>query len=111
VRALGGILVVLAFFYAFYAGVMTVWSYIQVAGVVDKAWEDQGRSGAASVRAAIVRGATEAGVPIEARFVMVGEDERRMSVAVRWSFPAVSFKGDTFLDVPLSLQRSFDKLP
>jgi hypothetical protein len=100
-----------AFFYAFYAGVMTLWSYFQVAGVVDKAWEDQGRNGAPSVRSAIVKGANDAGVPLDARFVAVGEDERTLSVAVRWSFPAVSYKGDTFLEIPLSLQRSYEKLP
>lgn len=110
-KALGGALVALAFFYAFYAGVMTLWSYIQIAGVVDKAWEDHGRSGASSVRTAIVRGANDAGVPLDTRFVAVGEDERTISVAVRWSFPVVSYKGEVFVAIPLSLQRSFEKLP
>ncbi len=110
-KALGGILVALAFFYAFYAGAMTLWSYVQVAGVVDKAWEDHGRNGAASVRAAIIKGGNEAGVTLDGRFVLVGEDERTMAVAVRWSFPVISFKGDTFLEIPLSLQRSYEKRP
>jgi hypothetical protein len=111
VKALGGALVALAFFYAFYAGVMTVWSYIQIAGVVDKAWEDQGRHGASSMRAAVVRFANDAGVPLDTRFVLVGEDERTISVAVRWSFPVIKYKGEVFVEIPLSLQRSFDKLP
>ncbi|MGH7390612.1 MAG: hypothetical protein ACREM3_14305 [Candidatus Rokuibacteriota bacterium] len=110
-RALGGILVAVAFFYVFYAGVMTLWSYLQVAGVVDKAWEDQGRSGVPAMRTAIITGAHEAGVPLDARFVLVGEDERSVAVVVRWTFPAVSFRGDTFVEIPLSLQRSYEKLP
>ncbi|HSE93249.1 MAG TPA: hypothetical protein VLF19_08080 [Methylomirabilota bacterium] len=110
-KALGGAFVVVAFFYVFYAGVTTLWSYLQVASVVDRAWEDQGRNGAAAVRTAIVKGASEAGVPLEVRFVQVGEDERIMAVAVRWSFPAVSFRGDTFVEIPLSLQRSYEKRP
>ena len=110
-KTLGGILVALAFFYAFYAGVMALWSYIQVAGVVDKAWEDQGRNGAGSVRTAIVKGANDGGVPLDVRFVAVGEDDRTVSVAVRWSFPAISYKGDVFVEIPLSLRRSYEKLP
>ncbi len=109
-RALGGILVALAFLYAFYAGVMTIWSYLQVAGVVDKAWEEQGRNGANSVRTAVIKGASHAGVPIDARFVAVGEDEHTLSVAVRWSFPVISYKGGALVEVPLSLERSFEKL-
>lgn len=110
-KALGGILVALAFFYALYAGGMMVWSYIQIAGAVDKAWEEQGRNGAGPVRTAIIKGAAAAGVPLDVRLVTVAEDERVLSVAVRWLFPAISYKDDVFLEVPLSLHRTFDKPP
>jgi len=110
-KALVGAFVALAFFYVFYSGVMAVWSYIQIDGVVDKAWEDQGRNGPTAVHAAILNGAAEAGVPVDARFVVVGEDEREVSVAVRWSFPAVTYKGESLIDIPLSVQRTYEKRP
>lgn len=102
-------LLVLAFFYAFYSGVMVIWSYLEVSGAVDRAWEEQGKNGASSVRAAIVKHAADAGVPLDDRLVQVGEDDRSLSVRLRWSWPVVSYQGETIVEIPLSMERAFAK--
>ncbi|OLC32006.1 MAG: hypothetical protein AUH81_16880 [Candidatus Rokubacteria bacterium 13_1_40CM_4_69_5] len=99
-------LLVLGLSYASYAGLLAAWSYLELSGVVDQALADQARSGAGLVRAAIIKGAQEAGVRIDGRNVVVGETERALAVRLEWSWPVIAYQGREILEVPLSLERS-----
>jgi hypothetical protein len=37
----------------------------------------------------------------------VAADERGLSVQLRWTWPIVTYQGTTWVEVPLSLERSF----
>jgi hypothetical protein len=102
-------LLVVGLFYALYAGFIAVRSYLDVSSAVDRALEEQARNGAASVRAGIVKHAGEAGVPLDDRLVQVGEDERSLSVRLRWSSPVITYNGQHIIEIPLSLERGYAK--
>ncbi len=99
-------LLAIALFYLFYCGVMSVWSYFAMAGIVDQAVEDRGKT-AAPVREYIIKSAAEAGVRIQDRHVVVTSDERQLYINLRWTFPVVTYKGEDVVEIPLSLERAF----
>lgn len=106
-KVLVALLLFVGLFYGVYAGAMAAWSYLELSGVVDKALADQAKNGPEPVRAAIIRGAEEAGVRIDDRNVAVGEAERDLSVRLTWSWPVVTYRGRQIVEIPLSLERSF----
>lgn len=100
------LLLILAFFYVFYCGAMSIWSYLALSDIVERAVLEHGKV-AGPVRNYIVRGAAESGVPIQERNIVVTSDERSLSVNLRWSFPVVKYHGEDVLEIPLSLERGF----
>lgn len=100
------LLVVVVFFYAFYNGAAAIMSYMELSGVVDRALEERGRSGAVAVRDAIVQGAGQAGVELREPNVLVSEEGGVYSVRVQWTWPVLSYQGKDVLEIPLSLTRS-----
>lgn len=103
----GLVLVVLG--YAAYAVMMSAWSYMQVAEVVDHA-VSQPPAGSATtpalLRQAVLTRASEAGLALDADNVTVAEMEQGgLQVKVAWTHPVIVVNGDTVLAVPLSHSR------
>jgi hypothetical protein len=104
------LLVAIGFVYAFYTGSLAAWSYFEMSDVVEKALEENARAGAAPLREAIVKAATDAGVRVEERQVVVAEEERLVRVRVRWTWPVMNYGGEDVLTVPLWLERAVTRL-
>jgi hypothetical protein len=101
-------LVVVAFCYAAYAGMMSVWSYYQISVAVDEALalKPGDRYDTRDVKRKVLHGANEGGVPLNERDVMVTDAGRGVVVNVMWTWPVVIYKGETVLAVPMSVKRS-----
>lgn len=108
-KALLLVLVILAFFYAFYTGAMAVWSYFQMWDAVDTAVQEHGKAGATAVRGSLLHSASEAGVPIQERQVAIEEDSAAFNVRLQWAWPVITYKGETVLAIPISLERSLKR--
>jgi hypothetical protein len=109
--AWGLVLVVLG--YGAYAGMMSAWSYLQVAEVVDQAVSNPPAGSATNpmlLRQAVLARASEAGLALDGRNVVVAEVERGFEVQVAWTFPVIVMNGDTVLAVPLSHTRGVDRV-
>jgi hypothetical protein len=106
------LLVALGFVYAFYAGAVAVYSYYQVAGIVKETVTE--RTGvdryerADRIKRDILKKAPESGVPLTERDVRVTEDAQTLRVLIRWSYPAIFYKGDAVLSIPLKFEKSFE---
>jgi len=109
VKAAFFVLLAIAFFYAFYCGVMSIWSYFAMASIVDQAVTERGRTAAAPVRDYIIKNAAESGVNIQDRNVVVTTDEHHLNINLRWTFPVVTYKGEDIVEIPLSLERAFGR--
>jgi hypothetical protein len=108
-KALALLAVALGCFYLFYAGAMAAWSYFTLSSIVEDAVYEHGRAAAAPVRAGILRAAAAAGLALDDGQVTVTADDRALHVALRWTWPLVTYQGVTYLEVPLSLERSFER--
>lgn len=100
--------VIVAFAYLAYAGMMSVWSYFQVAGAVEEALEARSlseRHDPRGVKQAILTSVNQAGVPLQEHDVTVTASERALAVSVVWTFPVVIYKGESVLAIPLSVER------
>jgi hypothetical protein len=106
-RALALLLVAIGCFYLFYSGAMAVWSYLTLSGIVEDAVQERGRTAAGPVREAILRGAAASGLALDEGQVLVETDERALNVHLRWTWPLVTYQGTAYVEVPLSLERSF----
>ena len=94
--------------YAAYGAMMSAWSYLQVAEVVDQAVSNPpggSATNAALLRQAVLARAGEAGLVLDARQVIVSEVDRGLEVQVAWTYPVVVVNGDTVVAVPLSHTR------
>jgi hypothetical protein len=101
--------VIVAFAYLAYAGMMSVWSYFQVAGAVEEALEARSlseRHDPRAVKLGILKSVNEAGIPLQETDVTVTASERALAVSVVWTFPVVIYKGESVLAIPLSVERS-----
>ena len=106
------LLVALGLAYAFYAGAVAAYSYYQVTDLVkETVWERAGvelSERADRIRQDILKKAPESGVSLSERDVRVTDDNRTLRVLIRWSYPAIFYKGDAVLSVPLSYEKSFE---
>jgi hypothetical protein len=62
----------------------------------------------AEVRNGIVRNAPRAGVVLEPQQVMVTSSSLGLKVQVSWSYPAVTWGGSGIVNIPLSIERTFE---
>jgi hypothetical protein len=102
-------LVVLAFFYVFYAGSMSIYQWFQIRSLIDETLEPRNLRELATpgdVRTRIVRQANEAGIPIEEREVTVVSADRELRVNVMWTFPVIVYNGESVLAIPLSVKKN-----
>jgi len=65
----------------------------------------------AEVRNGIVRNAPRAGVVLEPQQVVVTASSLGLKVQVSWTYPAVTWGGSGIVNIPLSIERTFDPLP
>lgn len=105
-RLFGWLLIAFVFFYGVYSAAMSAWSYIELSSIVEEALAEQARNGGGAVTRAIITGATEKGIQLQESNVFVNEVNRVLVARVKWSFPAVRWKGDDIVEIPLSLERS-----
>lgn len=108
-RTLGLLLVAIGCFYLFYSGAMAAWSYLTLSSIVEDAVQERGRAAAAPVREAILRGAAASGVALDERQVLVEADERGLNIHLHWTWPLVTYQGTSYVELPLSLERSFTR--
>jgi hypothetical protein len=101
--------IIVGFAYLAYAGMMSVWSYFQVAGAVEEALEARSlseRHDPRAVKQTILTSVNQAGVPLQEHDVTVTASERALDVSVVWTFPVVIYKGEPVLAIPLSVERT-----
>ena len=102
-------LVAVALAYVAWAGMMSVWQYFQVSGVVDDVMQPRSIAelgSAGAVKSKIIKESAESGVPLADRDVSVTVDNRVYSVNIMWTFPVIIYGGEPVLAIPLSLRRT-----
>ena len=106
------LLVALGLVYAFYAGAVAIYSYYQIGDIVKETVKErmgvERHERADRIRRDILKKAPESGVSLNDRDVRVIEDSQTLRVLIRWSYPAIFYKGDAVLSVPLSYEKSFE---
>lgn len=93
-------------------------SYIEVGGLVDRSVNDAiqrrkaavaaavpDRDFATHVRSGVVTGAKRAGIVLEDDGVQITEGHEGVRITVQWSFPAITYGGQTVISIPISLTR------
>jgi len=111
VRALFWLLVAIGLAYAFYVGAVAVWQYYEIKGIVEEVVGESmpaerfGRT--ALVTGNILRKAAATGIVLDERGVFVTEENRQLRVLIRWSYPAIVFRGEVKLSIPLAFHGSF----
>ena len=102
-------LVAVAICWLAYAGMMSIWQYFQVSGVVDDALRARNVADigtARTVKDKILKASAESGIPLDAGEVSVSFENQTYSVNVIWSFPILIYQGQPVLRIPMSLTRT-----
>jgi hypothetical protein len=101
-------LVIVAFCYLAYSGMLAAWSWIAVQNAVDEIISKEGIESVPipEVRSRVMKAANEAGIPINEKEVLVTKEEKGVQVEIFWTMPMVVVKGEPVLAVPLSVKRS-----
>jgi hypothetical protein len=100
--------VVVAFGYLAYSGMIAAWSWIAVQNAVDEIISKDGIESVPipDVRGRVLKAANEAGVPITEKDVVVTREDKGVQVEIIWTVPVITVKGESVLAVPLSVKRS-----
>jgi hypothetical protein len=61
----------------------------------------------AKVREGILRGAEDAGVDLSPENVAVSVENNVLDVRLSWGAPMVKYQGHTYLELPMTMQRSY----
>ena len=107
-----GLLAAIGLVYVLYSAAVMAYSYYQVMDIVSETvkeragGEHDGR--AARIKQDILKKASRDGVTLNERDVSVTDENRTLHVRVSWSYPAVVYKGEPALSIPLSYDRSFE---
>ena len=106
-------LVVVAFCYAAYSGMIAAWSWIAVNNAVDEVISKEGIEAVSipDVKTRVLKATNEAGIPIRDKDVSVTREERGVRVEVNWTVPFIVVKGESVLAVPLSVNRASTGTP
>lgn len=111
-KTVAWLLVALGVVYAFYAGTVAVYQYIQVKDVVAESVEAGLKldrfERAGRVRDEILRRVPVVGVVLDERSVLVTEEHRTLRVLIRWSHPVVVYKDEALVSIPISYDKAFD---
>jgi len=101
-------LVVVGLLYGAYSGMIAVWSWIAVNNGVDEILSKEGVEALASdeIKTKVLASASDSGVPLTDKDVIVTREDRTVRVEVVWTVPVIVFKGDTVLAIPLSVKRA-----
>ena len=104
--------VAIGFVYAFYSGAIATYQYMQVKDVVEESvqerWKVDKFDRAARVKQDILRKAPESGVTLDAQSVHVTDGERNLHVLIRWSYPAVVYRHQAYVSIPISYDKVFE---
>jgi hypothetical protein len=97
-------------------------SYLEARGMVDHAYTEaanrrktaaqtgnpeSNREFAANVRARLLTTAERAGFGLEGDRVQVVEVPGGLQITVSWSFPALTYQGETYFSIPMSVTRTY----
>ena len=107
-------LVAVACCYAAYGAMMSAYLWFQIHSVVDEVLQPRNLRElptATDVRQRIVREATAAGVPLDAREVNVVANRGVLAIQVAWTFPMIVYKGEPVLAIPLSVKKRHEVDP
>jgi hypothetical protein len=119
VKLLVTALVVVGILYGIYHGTLAAYGWFQMANALDEVATREGPAVAASqggfvfgdrygrVREQIMSRAREAGVPLTPEKVAVGVANGTLDVRLRWDAPLVVYKGKSYVDIPMSLERNY----
>ena len=116
-------LLIVGFFFGVYQVGMAAYGWFEMSGVVEDVTTREinatiDRQGSfdttfgaldryGTIRAGIMKGAVEAGVPVRAENVTIGLVDNMLDVRVTWAAPMVTYQGEEYLSVPLTVERSF----
>ncbi len=59
------------------------------------------------MREGIVKGAQEAGVPLQKESVAIGIVDNMLDVRLSWDAPLVTYQGKPYVELPMTVQRRF----
>ena len=104
------LLVAVGLAYAFYSGAVAAYQYMQVTDLVEESVLDRARldpsERAGRMKEDILKKAAAAGIVLDERDVLVTDEDRKVRVIIRWSYPVIVYKNDTILAVPISYDRT-----
>ena len=90
----------------------------ELPGIIERIQQQGGTSsvfgggdGYVKIREGILRAAEEAKVPLRREDVAVGVVDNMLDVRLSWDAPIVVYKGKTYLEIPMSMQRRFSLAP
>ena len=118
-RGLFAILVIVGIVYGIYTGAMAAWSYFEISNVVEEVvprelpktsegWAKSDRS--RTIRAAVLKGATQAGITLDPSGVAVTEEEGSLWVRITYAYPVARI-GERQFTIPISTAHSFSVKP
>ena len=107
-RLIFGGLVIVAFCYVAYSGMLAAWSWIAVQNAVDEIISKEGVESVPipELRTRVMKAANEAGIPINEKEVIVTKEDKGVQVEIFWTVPMIVVKGEPVLAVPLSVKRT-----
>ncbi len=117
-KVLFTVAMIFAILWGIYSGAMAISSYFELSSVVeevvsrelprllaDKGWRPADRE--QKIRAAILKGATEAGVELDPDGVLVSEEDGALWVRINSGYPLVRYQGQRLFSIPISTAHSF----
>jgi hypothetical protein len=112
-KVLGWLLFAIGCIYVFYTGAMTVWSYLEITGVVEEVVAERATrverpERAARVKEDITRKMAASGIRVDDRGVSVADEGRTLDISVRWSVPVNVPGYQEVFAIPLKHERSFN---
>ncbi|PYN80067.1 MAG: hypothetical protein DMD96_15455 [Candidatus Rokuibacteriota bacterium] len=113
-KALFWVFVAIGCVYLFYTGAMSVWSYLEITGVVDEVVAERASSRGerservSRVREDIVKKVAASGINVDERAISIADEGRTLDVSVRWNWPVIVYQGRELVAIPLKHERTFE---
>jgi hypothetical protein len=109
-KVLFWLLVAIGCVYLFYTGATAVWSYLEIAGLVEEVVVERRNDRserAARVREEIAKKVAASGIRLDERGLSVSDEGRTLDVSVSWSWPVIVYQGQEYVAIPLKHEKSF----